>query len=332
MDNVGHEELIEMMSRFDDVRVLVVGDVMVDEYLWGHVARISPEAPVPVVEVRRYSWAAGGAANVALNLRALGASVDLAGVVGDDPAAATLLDELNKQGVGTAGLVTDPARPTTHKIRVMAQHQQVTRIDREDRAPLAEPVASKLLDAAGEALPNADAVVIEDYGKGVVTAAVSAHLIRQARELGKPVIVDPKERRFRMYRGATLITPNLREAADATDVEERNDDETVEWIARRLKETLACDMVLITRGEKGMSLVSSDGSFCTIPTAAREVFDVSGAGDTVVAAIAAGLGAGGRIEAACGVANHAASCVIAKLGTATATRDEIRATLDAEPK
>ncbi len=331
MDSVGREEVRELMARFGDTRVLVVGDVMVDEYVWGHVARISPEAPVPVVEVQRESWTAGGAANVALNLRALGTEVDLVGVVGDDPAAAMLVDELNKQDVGVTGLIPDPERPTTQKTRVMAQHQQVTRIDREVRSPLTEPVASRLLDAAARALPAADALVVEDYGKGVVTAAVCKSLIDRAHELDKLVIVDPKERRFRMYHGATLITPNLREAADATDIEERNDDATVEWIARRLRELLSCEMVLVTRGEKGMSLVKADGTFCTMPTAAQEVFDVSGAGDTVVAALAAGLGAGGRIEAACVVANHAASCVIAKLGTATATRDEIHAALADEP-
>jgi len=326
MDNVAREELIELMSRFDDVHVLVVGDVMVDDYLWGHVARISPEAPVPVVEVRRESWTAGGAANVALNLRALGVGTELVGVIGNDSAGEMLVGELRKQGVGVAGLVVDSDRPTTRKTRVMAQHQQVTRIDREMRSPIPEQVMSELSEAANDLLAGSDVLVIEDYGKGVVTAAVCTDLIRRARELDKPVIVDPKERRFRMYRGATLVTPNLREAADATDVEERNEDETVEWIGRRLKETLSCDMVLITRGEKGMSLVKSDGSFCTIPTAARQVFDVSGAGDTVVAAVAAGMGTGSGIEVACAVANHAASCVIAKLGTATVSRDEIIAT------
>jgi len=332
METVDRGELVELMARFDDVRVLVLGDVMVDKYLWGSVTRVSPEAPVPVVEVQRESWAAGGAANVALNLRALGAAVDLAGVVGRDPAAEMLADQLKTVEVGVAGLITDPERVSTCKTRVLAQHQQVTRIDREVRTPIGEPVAAKLLDAITGVLPAADAVIVEDYGKGVVTASLCAALIQRARELGKPVIVDPKERRFRMYRDATLITPNLREAADATDVEEQNEDETVQWIGRRLKETIPCEMVLITRGETGMSLIKSDGTFHTIPTAAREVFDVSGAGDTVAAAVAAGLGAAGRIEAACMLANHAAGCVVAKLGTATVTRDEIRGFLDsAEP-
>lgn len=328
MDGYDLDALANLMGRFDDVRVLVVGDLMVDEYLWGHVGRISPEAPVPVVEVRKDSWVPGGAANVATNLRALGATVTLAGVIGNDETGSKLVDRMKELSIDVAAVVADPARITTRKTRVMAKHQQVTRIDRESRSPIAEP--GEILEKVKSVLGDVDVIVIEDYGKGVVTAAVCSGIIEAAGELGKPVIVDPKERRFRMYRGATLITPNLHEAADATDIEEHNNDETVEWIGRRLKEMLGCEMVLITRGEKGMSLVTEDGTFFTIPTIAREVFDVSGAGDTVVATIAAAVGAGGDMENACVLATHAASCVVAKLGTATVTRDEIRASFDSE--
>ncbi len=328
MDEHDSRAFAELMDRFDDVRVLVIGDLMVDEYLWGHVGRISPEAPVPVVEVRDDSWVPGGAANVAANLRALGANVTLAGVVGCDSVGGELVDKLDSMGIGTKGIVVDAGRTTTQKTRVVAKHQQVARIDREDRAPLSESVMSELIQSAESAVTGVDVVVIEDYGKGVVTAGMCKSVVRAADETNKPVIVDPKERRFRMYRGATLITPNLHEAADATDIEEHNDDVTVEWIGRRLKEMLGCETVLITRGEKGMSLVTKDGTFVTIPTVAREVFDVSGAGDTVVATISAVTAAGGDIETACVLATHAASCVVAKLGTATVTRTEIRESFD----
>lgn len=331
MKSVQPDELRELMSRFDGVRVLVVGDVMVDEYVWGQVERISPEAPVPVVDVRRESWVPGGAGNVVTNLRALGVSTDLLGLVGDDEPGRALLAELTRRGVGVAGLIADSTRATIRKTRVIAQHQQVVRVDREKREPIAEPLISKLLDLAYRVLTETDILVIEDYGKGIVTEEVCAGLIEKARELGRPVIVDPQKHRFHMYRQTTLVTPNLREGADAVGVEPRNDDDCVEGIGRRLKEMLDCDMVLVTRGEGGMSLLKADGEFYTIPAAAREVFDVSGAGDTVVAAVAAGIGAGGRPEAACALANYAAGCVVAKLGTATVTRDEINEALESGP-
>ena len=331
MNTVRPEELRELMSRFDAVRVLVVGDVMVDEYVWGQVERISPEAPIPVVDVQRESWVPGGAGNVAANLRALGVSTDLLSVVGEDEPGRALLAELTRRGVGVAALLADSTRATIRKTRVIAQHQQVVRVDREKREPIAEPLISKLLDLAYRALTETDILVIEDYGKGIITEKLCSGLIEKTRELGRPVVVDPQKRRFQMYRGTTLVTPNLREAADAVGVEPHNDDECVEGIARRLKETLDCDMVLVTRGEGGMSLLKTDGEFCTLPAAAREVFDVSGAGDTVVATVAAGIGAGGRPEAACALANYAAGCVVAKLGTATATRDEINDVLESGP-
>lgn len=323
MRSVQPDELKELMSRFDSVRVLVVGDVMMDEYVWGRVDRISPEAPVPVVHVQRESWVPGGAGNVVTNLCALGVSTDLLGLLGDDEPGRALREELAGRGVGVDGLLSDSSRTTIRKTRVVAQHQQVVRVDREKREPIDEALTSRLLDAAYRALPETDVVVIEDYGKGIVTEKVCAGLIAKARELGKPVLVDPQIRRFHMYRATNLVTPNLREAADAVGVEPHNDDECAEMIARRLKEMIDCDMVLVTRGEGGMSLLKADGEFCTMPAAAREVFDVSGAGDTVVATVAAGIGAGGRPEAACALANYAAGGVVAKLGTATVTRDEI---------
>jgi len=323
MRSVQADELKELMARFDSVRVLVVGDVMMDEYVWGQVDRISPEAPVPVVHVQRESWVPGGAGNVVTNLRALEISTELLGLVGDDAAGRALRDDLARRGVAVDGLLVEPSRTTIRKTRVVAQHQQVVRVDREKRDPIDEVLTSKLLDAAYQSLPETDIVVIEDYGKGTVTEKVCAALIAKAHELGRPVLVDPQIRRFQMYRGANLVTPNLREAADAVGVEPHNDDECVERIARRLKEIINCDMVLVTRGEGGLSLLNNDGEFCTIPAAAQDVFDVSGAGDTVVATVAAGISAGGRLEAACALANYAAGCVVAKLGTATVTRDEI---------
>jgi D-beta-D-heptose 7-phosphate kinase/D-beta-D-heptose 1-phosphate adenosyltransferase len=305
------------------VPVLVLGDVMLDEFLWGRVARISPEAPVPVVEVSRQSFHLGGAANVAANLRALGGGAVLAGVVGDDGAADRLREALAAAGI-EARLVVDPSRPTTLKTRIVAHSQQVVRADRELAADVAGPAEDALFAVVRAELAGCRALVVSDYEKGVVTPRLLRRVLALARRRGVPVLVDPKLSRFALYRGVALVTPNQGEAERATGLTLRSADDVAE-AGRRILALLRCDAVLITRGERGMSLFEQGRRGVHIPTAAREVFDVTGAGDTVIAAMALGRAARARTREAALLANLAAGVVVGKVGTAEASPAEVLA-------
>lgn len=315
----------DLPTRFPDRPILVVGDLMLDEFIWGQVSRISPEAPVPVVEVRRRTHAVGGAANAAANAAALGGRVTLAGVVGDDAEGRRVAELLRGQGIDTAGLVTDATRPTTTKTRVVAHSQQMVRIDHEQPGPIGEPVAAALLTAAQGALARVRACVVSDYGKGVLTPAVVGQLIADARRAGVPVIVDPKGTDYTKYAGATVVKPNQMEAGKVLNRDLRTDAE-VDLAGADLRAILGADSaVLITRGPQGMSLFEPGKEIVHVPTQAREVFDVTGAGDTVAGAMAMTLAAGGSLEEACRLASLAAAVVVAKLGTATCDLEELRA-------
>jgi D-beta-D-heptose 7-phosphate kinase/D-beta-D-heptose 1-phosphate adenosyltransferase len=308
-------------------RVLVVGDVMLDEFLWGRVSRISPEATVPLVRVERESFHVGGAGNVAANVRGLGGEAVLVGVLGADAAGARVGEAVAEAGI-EARLVADRARPTTVKTRIVAHHQQVVRADRERTDDLPAEIEDALLERIREALPSCRAVVVSDYQKGVVTARVMKSLRGLATRQDVPVLVDPKVRHLERYRGATVVTPNQAEAEQATGVRIRGEAdlrEAGEKILRRLD----CDAALITRGEHGMSLFPRGGKPLHIPTAAREVFDVTGAGDTVVGTLALALAAGAALPEAAVLANFAAGVVVGKLGTATANPDELLGALEA---
>jgi D-beta-D-heptose 7-phosphate kinase/D-beta-D-heptose 1-phosphate adenosyltransferase len=303
-------------------RVLVVGDVMLDEFVWGRVARISPEAPVPVVEVVRRSYHAGGAANVAANVRALGGRASLLGVVGQDPAAARLRDELRATGIDASLAASDAGRPTTVKTRIIAHHQQVVRADLERSDPIGRTLEEDLLARAAVALDGAQAIVVSDYSKGVVTPRVMKALLQAARRRRVSLLVDPKLRHLKSYRGATLVTPNHAEAEQATGMRIRTPDE-LDAAGARLLRRLGCGAALITRGEQGMSLYARGRAPVHIPATAREVFDVTGAGDTVIATIALADAAGANLVQAARLANLAAGVVVGKLGTATATPQEV---------
>ncbi|MDX6695966.1 MAG: D-glycero-beta-D-manno-heptose-7-phosphate kinase [Blastocatellia bacterium] len=306
-------------------RVLVYGDVMLDEFVWGDVTRISPEAPVPVVDIRRESVHLGGAANVLANLLALGASASVVGVIGQDSAGERLRAELER-GAGMehagASLVVDESRPSTIKTRIIAHNQLVVRADRERRTPVAAAIEDRLIHVLLGALKEADAFVISDYEKGAVTPRVLAEVLPAAYERGMPVLVDPKIRNFLSYRPATLITPNHHEALRLTNTEDHTD-EGLKAAAELIRERLACESVLITRGERGMMLLEKEREPVYVETAAREVYDVTGAGDTVIATLSAALAAGATMLEAAILANHAAGIVVGKVGTATATADEI---------
>jgi rfaE bifunctional protein kinase chain/domain len=311
----------QILNKAHACRIAVLGDVMLDEFIWGEVTRISPEAPVPVVNVKRESTRLGGAANVLANIAALGVRATVVGVVGNDAAATKLREALNASGLTGDSLITDEQRPTTIKSRIIAHQQMVVRADREHRAYVNGEVEARIIDAIKEAISGADALVISDYDKGVITPRVLSEVLPVAYQR-IPVLVDPKLRNFDSYRPATLVTPNHFEALRLTDSEE-DTDEGLQIAARKIRERLSCDAVLITRGERGMMLLEGNDDPIYVETAAREVFDVTGAGDTVIAALATALASGASMKEAAVLANQAAGIVVAKLGTATASAGEV---------
>jgi D-beta-D-heptose 7-phosphate kinase/D-beta-D-heptose 1-phosphate adenosyltransferase len=319
--------LVALLERFRRVRLLVVGDVVLDEYLWGTVERVSPEAPVPVVHVRDESVVLGGAANVVRNVVALGGRVALCSVVGDDAAGRRLGELVKDLGVDPGGLVVAPGRPTTRKTRVIARSQQVVRFDRETHEPLAPGVAARLLEALDAGLTGADGAIVEDYGKGVLAPRTALAAMRRLRAAGVPVAVDPKSA-LGPYRGAALLKPNLREAEALSGVAIRGPGDLAR-AAARLRRRIGGGALVVTRGAEGMTLFESDGPGVEVATARREVFDVQGAGDTTIAALSLGLRAGATLFEAAVIANAAASVVVGKVGTATASADEVRAALPA---
>ena len=315
------ERASDLIARFEGVRVLVVGDVMLDRFLVGRVTRISPEAPVPVVRFQSEHVRAGGAANVAHNLGALGARTSLVGIVGDDAAADRLRDQLAAARVAVDGLVVDASRPTTEKVRVVTErNQQVARIDYEGDADAAGDVESRIVARVRAASAGAGSILASDYLKGAITRPVieAALASRTARA---PLIVDPKVPHLACYAGATLVTPNHHEAETATHIRIRNDDDA-HAAARAFRRAAQCEAVLITRGEQGMWLsdATAEGSIDAI---AREVADVTGAGDTVVATLALAMAAGASVAEAAVLANHAAGIVVGRFGPATVTREEL---------
>src|SRR5687767_65421 len=316
----------EILRALRERNVVVLGDVMLDEFVWGDVTRISPEAPVPVVDVRRESVHLGGAANVLANLVALGARGSVVGVVGDDAAGERLQSGLRELGNRDGCLIVDESRPSTTKTRIIAHSQLVVRADRESRIPVNGKLEEKIVSCLKEALNEADAFVVSDYDKGVVTPAILREILPLAYER-VPVLIDPKLRNFNSYRPATLVTPNHFEALRMSDSEDTSDDGS-HHAAKVIREKLGCDAVLITRGDRGMMLLEANGEPVYVETAAREVYDVTGAGDTVIAALAAGLAAGTSMLEAATLANHAAGIVVGKVGTATATADELIATFE----
>ena len=318
-----------LLKAMNGRRVVVVGDVMLDAFLWGRVARISPEAPVPVVEIQRETFHAGGAANVAANVRSLGGSVSLAGVVGQDAAAARLREELQAAGIDASLAASDGGRPTTLKTRILAHHQQVVRADREEASEIPRALEADLLRRIAGDLEGAAALVVSDYHKGVVTRRVMAALTSASRKSRLPLLVDPKVPHFDLYRGVSLVTPNQLEAEQATGIRVRSEADAEAAGARILKR-LGCGAALITRGEHGMSLFERGARPAHLKAAAREVFDVTGAGDTVIATLALAVAAGGTLPEAAALANLAAGVVVAKLGTATASPEEILSALDRE--
>ena len=320
------QRLHEILNGFPNQHVLVVGDVMLDHYLWGATKRISPEAPVPVVSVEQETYRPGGAANVAYNLRILGANVTIAGLIGNDDNAKHLTHTLKESGVNTSGLITDPNRPTTTKTRVMGhtqyrQQQQILRVDRETNTPIDDTLCKQLINAITNA-PSLGAIFVSDYAKGVVTIPFMDAIRQVKKQHNYPVIADPKGRNFDKYHGLTAISPNQSEAIGVFNLDEA-DDKTVIDIGHRLIKQFELDQVYMTRSEKGVALFEPNGQVTHIPATARDVFDVSGAGDTTAAVYTLALLSNASPAEAAYIGNLAGGIVVGKVGVDTVSIEEI---------
>jgi D-glycero-beta-D-manno-heptose-7-phosphate kinase len=310
----------ELLGKAKGVRILVVGDLMLDRYLIGTVERVSPEAPVPVVLVEKESWALGGGGNVAANVAALGAASDMVGCVGADEEGRLVRESLSQLGVGIGGVLQVDDRPTTVKTRIMARRQHVTRIDRELAVDLDLPGAEALASAVHRLAPAAQAMVLQDYNKGVLVPSLIGACLQAAVRHALPTVVDPKRRRFFEFNGATVFKPNARELEDALG--EELQPENPGWM-EGVRGRLGCGSLLVTLGERGMAVQSLEMGYLRVPTMAQEVFDVSGAGDTVTAVMAVVMAAGGTVLEAAVLANHAAAVEVGKAGVATVSPGEI---------
>lgn len=317
-----HPQLIELIEPACDMEILSVGDIMLDQFIYGTVDRISPEAPIPVMRIEREDSMLGGAGNVVRNLLSLGAKSHFCGLIGEDEAGASIAALLNENSASTTSLLMDRTRPTSIKTRYMASNQQMLRADKESIAPLPQSLEKNLHDNVSNALGSCKVMVLSDYGKGVFENNNARHLISLAKDANIPVIVDPKGNNYQKYQGATLVTPNRKELCEASQMP-CCDDETIVAAARHIIETCQIDNVLATRSQDGMTLVTKEGQVTHLPTRAREVFDVSGAGDTVVATLALAIGRGADLEEAAFLANIAAGIVVGKIGTASVHHDEL---------
>ena len=324
------KDIEKTINELPGVRVAVLGDVMLDRYWWGRASRISPEAPVPVVSLESVSHRPGGAGNVAANIAGLGANAVLVGLVGSDSGADLLRETLDGLSVSGSDLVTGNGRPTTTKTRVMVHHQQIARVDDENAAPADEPTEQLLIAKLNEVVPRADCVVISDYAKGCVTPNVVAAAIEIAKRHERSVIVDPKSRDLKRYNGATILTPNLSEALTAAGL--GGGEELADEAAEILLKDLDVESILITLGEHGMKFFARGSGPVHFPSTARQVFDVTGAGDTVVALLAAAIGAKADMHTAIELANIGAGIAVEKVGTSIVGVDELRAAILVRPE
>jgi rfaE bifunctional protein kinase chain/domain len=319
--------LLFWAERFKDVPILVVGDLMVDRSCRGPADRISPEAPVPVVHIHEETFTPGGAGNVAANLSVLGARPALVSVCGRDKTGEDVKQELTYRGVDISGVLIDSDRPTITKTRVFAGHQQVARFDKEKRSPISKDILNQITQRLRVLIPHQKAVIISDYGKGMITPSIIKICIQQAHRTGIPVIVDPKTEHFMQYKGVDCITPNTKEAVEGMRVLPPKTEEEFSDLGNKILKRLRCESVLITRGEKGITLFQRSNNPQTIPALAQEVYDVTGAGDTVVAVFSLARSVKVPYREAAQLANVAASLVVAKVGTAVCSLSELKGRL-----
>jgi len=324
--NFTQKRLDQIFEAFNNKRIAVIGDLMLDVYIWGKVARISPEAPVPVVEVQEESYRFGGAANVGMNIKSLGGTPILIGVIGYDREG-TIIDALMEENdFDKDGIIYDDERPTTVKTRIIAHSQHVVRIDKEDKRNISEETEAKILNFLKENYSKIDAIILEDYNKGVLTKNLIHQVIEFARNNNIIITVDPKFDNFFEYKNVTVFKPNRKETEDAFGIKLDTEERIIE-ACKKLKEKLNPEFLLLTRGEKGMTLFGKDNSIRTIPTRARKVADVSGAGDTVIATLTMALAAGADIEEAATIANLAAGLVCEEVGVVPIDRELLYQTL-----
>ncbi|MBN1155365.1 D-glycero-beta-D-manno-heptose-7-phosphate kinase [candidate division KSB1 bacterium] len=326
MINISAARKQTIFSEFKQKRILVIGDLMLDRYLIGNVTRISPEAPVPVVEIDHEMDRLGGAANVIHNLKMLSAQAIPVGVIGDDEPGKILTAEFSELDCSTTGLIVDRTRPTSIKTRIIAHHQHVVRADRESRQYIDDDITEKLTDIIGRLIHTVDAVIIEDYNKGLLSPVLISNIIKLARRSNTIVTVDPKFENFFSYKGVTVFKPNRKEAEAALGLSLTDEDDYLE-VCKRIRERLDCDNVLITLGEKGMCLLEANGDFSLITTKALEVHDVSGAGDTVISTLTLALAAGATMKEATTIANYAAGIVVSEVGVVPISFDQLYAVI-----
>jgi D-beta-D-heptose 7-phosphate kinase/D-beta-D-heptose 1-phosphate adenosyltransferase len=318
---------LRLVSSFKQQTILVVGDTMIDRFIWGKVKRISPEAPVPVVEVTKETEALGGAANVANNIASLGGKAFIVSAIGEDIVGKSMIEILREKGINTDYLVYDSQRPTIIKTRVIATNQQVVRIDKEVRGLFERHTQLKIIINIEKLISKVDAVIISDYGKGVISPMVLKKTIFLARKRKIPVTVDPKTCHFKKYKKITTMTPNEEEAIKGMNAKNIETTKDIATLGKKILKNLHSDAVLITRGEKGMILIEPNNKITNIPTRAKEVYDVTGAGDTVISTMTLALAARANLQVAAEVANFAAGIVVGKLGTATTSSWELVKTI-----
>ena len=321
--SISSRKLTQYFHRFSRARILVLGDLILDHYVWGKVHRVSPEAPVPVVHVDSESYRMGGAANVFHNIISLGGQAELCGVVGSDQVGKQFLTDIRRSSTLSSGVFIDASRPTIKKTRIVAHNQQIVRFDVEQRHDISSQLAKKMLRHVASRIPNVSCLVISDYAKGTITGELMKAIQELADKNGVPIVVDPKVEHMGYYEGVTVITPNHLEAKHAAGFLPTQD-VPIEQIGASLLKRLGCQAVVVTRGEEGMSIFEGNGQSWTIPAVARQVYDVTGAGDTVVSTLALAISAKASLPDAAVLANQAAGIVVGMVGTATVTRAQLQ--------
>ena len=316
------QKLIKIVKNFTGKKILIIGDLMLDEYVFGETTRLSPEAPVPIVETEKTIHVPGGAANAANNVSSLGDETILVGVVGKDENAKILIELLSKKGIKINGIIKDPKRPTTIKSRIVSQGQHVVRVDKESRELISTRIEKKILNFVKKAINNIDIILISDYAKGVITPSFSQAIINLAKKAGKQVLVDPKGKDYSKYRSCFMILPNLKEIQEALKIQIKNL-KKLPQAAKMLLSHVNSEAVLITLSAEGMALLEKSGKYTSIPSADVKVVDISGAGDTAIAVFALSLAAGADFYQAMSLATHACSVSIGKMGTATVSQNEL---------
>lgn len=323
------KRIIEIINNFSKKTILVVGDIIMDQYIWGNVSRISPEAPVPVVDVKEESYLLGGAANVLNNIISLGGKAMVCGVIGHDDIGRMIIHELRIREIDTGGIIVESDRPTTIKTRIVAHSQQVVRYDREKKEDINKSSREIIKGYLKNKLFEIDGLIISDYYKGVVTKELVKEIISIVNNRGLPILADPKVGHFDLYEGLTLITPNIFEASTGSGVS-IHDNKSLEMAGMALIEKLRCKATLITRGEEGMTLIEDNREVTYIPAVAKKVFDVTGAGDTVIGVMALAIAAGATLKESAIIANHAAGIVVGKVGTAVIGVEELKRSLQVD--